>query len=282
MKKMLKIYWLVFGVVLLVFTSCENSGDIGNPPELPPYESMAMDFDDFSNNKSLMAENKSDEIAANENWFYSALVVGFWNTTLFANLAVPVAAYKTAFAHTPVSLENNKWQWQYTVEGFTSQYTARLTAELTSEEVLWEMYIMKTGIEGFEEFLWFSGVSQLDARSGYWTLNHSANFPENMLRIDWLIENDEVGSIKYTYVRELNDNRETDTFKDSYIIYGLKDTDMDAFYNVHAFNNDISEYVDVAIEWSRTNYNGHVRSLSYFENDNWHCWDETGQDIDCE
>ena len=57
---------------------------------------------------------------------------------------------------------------------------------------------------------------------------------------------------------------------------------MDAFYNVHAFNNDISEYVDVAIEWSRTNYNGHVRSLSYFENDNWHCWDETGQDIDCE
>ena len=277
-----KIYWLVFGIVLLVFTSCENSGDIGNPPDLPPYESMAMNFDGFINNKSLLTENKSLEIATNENWFYSALVVGFWNATLFTNLAVPVAAYKTAFVHKPVSLENNKWQWQYTVEGFTSQYTARLTAELTSEDILWEMYIMKTGIEGFEEFLWFSGVSQLDARSGYWILNHSANFPENMLRINWLVENEEVGSIKYTYIRELNDDREADTFKDSYILYGLKEADLDAFYTVHAYDNSKGAFVDVDIEWSRTNYNGHVRSLSYFEDDSWHCWDGTGQDIDCE
>ena len=39
------------------------------------------------------------------------------------------------------------------------------------------------------------------------------------------------------------------------------------------------------IEWNTTTLEGRVKSLSYFEDDLWHCWDSYANglaDIDCE
>ncbi len=276
----MKSFWILLTVILFSTAACDNSNEGETAPDLPPYSSMVMDFEDFDDNQATAIYNKSTAETSG-NWLYSRVVVGVWNTALFTTLAVPVASFKTAFAHKPEYLGNAKWQWAYTVEGFTSQYTARLTGELAGNEVIWEMYITKNGIDSFTEFLWFSGASQIDGQSGHWVLNHSAVYPENMLRIDWAIENEEIGNIKYTYVRDQNNDRNTDTFKNSYINYGLQTSELDAFYDIHAFDQQLNKFVDVNIEWSRQNYNGQVMAPDYFNDTNWHCWNGAGEDIDC-
>ena len=278
----MKRFWLLLTVILLSITACDNSNEGETAPDLPPYSTMVMDFEDFDDNQANVIYGKSTTGQANSNWLYSRVVVGVWNTALFTTLAVPVASFKTAFSQKPVYLGNAKWQWAYTVAGFTSQYTARLTGELAGNEVIWEMYVTKNGIDSFEEFLWFTGASQIDGQSGNWVLNHSAAFPENMLSIDWEIDNEEIGNIKYTYVRALNNNRNTDTFKNSYINYGLQMGELDAFYDIHAFDQNLNKFVDVNIEWDRTSFIGQVMAPDYYNDTNWHCWNGVGEDIDCQ
>ncbi len=274
--------WVLVVAMMFCFVACEKEGDA---PELPPYETMAMDFSKFADTKSTAMKGEamnSAELTTMYNYFYAGVTVGVWNVVLFTKLAVPVAAFKTAFTQYPVFLGKGKWQWSYTVEGFAGQYTARLTGEVLDEDLVWEMYISKSGINAFDETLWFSGVSAKDGSNGYWVLNHSAAYPEEMLRIDWLRESDDIGSLKYTYVRELNDNRETDTFKDSYIQYGIQESEYNLYYKVHAYDETKGMFADTEIEWSQTGHFGHVKSLSQFNDNDWHCWDENGADVDCE
>lgn len=272
---------MLVAMVIVTLNSCSNSDDVGTAPVLPPLSSMVINFNDFNNAPSRSANEKSTTQSDINHWEYASVVVGIWNTALYTTVAIPVASFRTAFSHEAEYVGGTKWQWSYTVDGFTSQYTARLTGELAGSQVQWEMYITKSGIDSFDEFLWFSGVSQTDGKSGYWLLNHSAAFPEDMLRIDWTVEGEEIGNIKYTYVRELNNERNTDQFKDSYIIYGLQDAELDAFYDVHAYDFINKAFVDTNIEWNRTNYNGRVMSLNYFQDSEWHCWDTVGDNIIC-
>lgn len=274
-------------MLFFALASCSTDNDDGDvnliAPNLPPEISMVMDFSDFDNNDGKSSiENKFKGLPDKGNWVYSAVVVGVWNTALVTTLAVPVASFRTALRYKAEYKGDAIWEWNYTVDGFTSQYSARLTGELSGSEVLWKMYITKSGIGAFDEFMWFSGASNIDGKSGYWNLNHSAAFPENMLRIDWEVTGDEIGSIKYTYVRELNDMRETDMFKTSSITYGLQAGDYDAFYNVYAYDANSEAFVNADIEWSRTNYNGRVKAEYYFEDVNWHCWDTLGENVACE
>lgn len=282
MRSMKKFRYILIACTILFFISCDNTGDTNENSELqlPPYQSMAIDFSDFMEDSNSGKSATASKVGGN--WLYSRIVVGVWNTALFTTLAVPVASFKSAFAHKPEYLGDNIWQWAYTVDGFTSQYGARLTGELTDGEVLWKMYLTKTGIGAFEEFLWFTGASAKDVSNGHWILNQSAEFPDQMLRIDWEVENEEIRDIKYTWVRELDDEDNTDHFKDSYLEYGLQEGDYNVFYNVHAYDADTEGFVDVNIEWNRTAYNGRVMSPSYFEDSSWHCWDTVGDDVACE
>ena len=144
------------------------------------------------------------------------------------------------------------------------------------------MYITKIGIGAFEEFLWFSGSSAMDGNSGYWLLNESAEKPEALLKIDWERTNDEIGNIRYTWVRELDEQENDDMFKDSYLEYGLQDGDFDAYFEAYAYDSNKQDFSDVRIEWSRITFVGRVRSFDYFEDEEWHCWDSNGDDIQCQ
>ncbi len=276
---------LVFTIVLLA--SCEKSEESPeneNSLTLPPYESMVIDFGEFAedSNSGKSAALVYDNKAPNGNWVFSRIVVGVWNSALFTTLAVPVAAFQTAFAHSPENLGDNTWQWTYSVDGFTSEYTARLTGEVTGEEVLWEMYITKTGIGAFEEFLWFSGSSAMNGNSGQWILNQSPEWPYAMLQIDWERANEEVAAIRYTWVREMDEQENVDLFRNSYLLYGLQEGDFDAYFTAHAYDGNIQDFADVRIEWSRDTFAGRVMAANYFEDEAWHCWDSTGEDVLCE
>jgi hypothetical protein len=130
--------------------------------------------------------------------------------------------------------------------------------------------------------MWYSGASKTDGKSSYWVLNHSAAFPYEMLHIDWVVEGEELGSIKYTYLREKNDQGAPDAFKKSFIEYGLQEGAYHVFYDVHAYNFNKMKFVDSDIEWHRTNHNGRIKALGYFGDSEWHCWNTNGENVSCQ
>lgn len=281
MKKILSIS-LIIVLVTGLFWGCEKNE---NPPSLPPVETMTIDFSNFTaGKKSATIDFQTRGIASvsNNNWLLAATTAGFWNIILTVNLAIPVAAFKKAIDNTPVYIDNKKWEWKYSVNAIGATYNARLTGQIQINDIKWEMYVSRDGVGAFAEFLWFNGTSAFDGKSGQWILNHSQQFPESMLQIDWILNGTNIGGIKYTYIRELKDNRTTDLFKTSYIEYGLTTNTLNAFYNIHYnISNTINDFKDVYIEWSTINYNGHIKAVHYFQDNLWHCWDGNGTDVTC-
>jgi hypothetical protein len=281
---MKKVLSLSFILVLIIGILSDCKKDNGDAPVLPPEGSMVIDFRNFESGKKsadMISELKG---VNNSTWEFSALVAGYWRAIINTTLAIPVASFKLAIDNDPVYIEDKTWQWSYNASIVINQvnvtYKARLTGQIRETDVLWKMYIAKEGAGAFTEFTWFEGTSKLDGTGGQWILNHSSQYPEPVLKIDWTSSGSAVGSVKYTYVRALNNNRVTDTFKDSTIEYGTKSTALNAYYTIHYFNG--LSFSDVNVEWNTTSHNGRVQCSAYFGNTNWYCWDSNLLNIQCQ
>jgi hypothetical protein len=281
MKKIISIS-LVTLLLSGLFLGCEKK-EPASAPVLPPVTTMSIDFSNFASTKSASSETdlKSIDGTDKSNWIVAATIAGIWNTILAVNLAVPVESFKLAVNTKPVYVSNNKWEWSYNFNVIGSTYKARLTGQAGQGDVKWEMYISKEGIGSFPELLWFNGTSTPDGKGGQWILNHSQQFPEPVLQIDWDNAASGISNIKYTYIREKKDDRTTDFFKTSFIEYGLTSNSLNAFYNVHQNTGVQDVFNDVFIEWSTTNHNGHIKANYHYKDDLWHCWNEAGDNITC-
>ncbi len=282
---MKKLILFIMGSLLMipVYFGCEKTED--TPPKLPPYESMMVDFSKFKV-QTKSASDMDDPgfikgYQTSANWQFAAGTVLFWNTLLTVTLAIPVTSFYASFNQKPEYLGKAKWEWKYDVSTLSGTYSARLTGEIRSSDIKWEMNLSKSGDNGFPEFKWFEGTSKLDGSGGQWILYHSNIYQEQVLQIDWEKSGQTVGQVQYTYVRSLNDNRVTDLFNGSYLIFGLQSNYFDAYYTVHSYNFNSQQFNDTYIEWSTTLYYGHVKAYHRFQDNNWHCWDNHGVDITC-
>jgi hypothetical protein len=195
-----------------------------------------------------------------------------WKLIINTTLAVPVASFKLAVNQVPVYLDVKTWQWSYNVSVASVTYKARLTGLIRSSDVQWKMYITKEGTGGFAEFVWFEGTSRLDGKGGQWILNQSSQSPGALLQIDWTKTGTTIGSVKYTYLKN-------DSFKTSYIEYGLTSSTLNAYYTIHYYNS--LKFSDVNVEWNTTTKNGRVKCLDYLGDLNWYCWDANKINITC-
>jgi hypothetical protein len=280
MKKLSSLL-LVITLITGLFLGCDKET---NPPALPPVGTMKIDFSNFvSPAKSALTggEIKDITIADKSNWALASTVAGVWNIILAVNLVIPVASFGQAVNSTPVYLDNKKWEWSYNFNVIGATYKSRLTGQIRSSDIKWEMYIRKEGIGAFDELLWYEGTSSLDGKSGQWILNYNQQFPEPFLQIDWEITGTDIGKIKYTYIRDKKDNRSADPFKSSFIEYGLTTNTLNAFYNIHQNNGVPNVFNDVFIEWSTTIHNGHIKASYYYQDNLWHCWNEIGDNVNC-
>jgi hypothetical protein len=271
---MKKIFSLLFILSLSTgfFTGCKK--DKGEPPVLPPQESMTIDFSNFISTKKSEALIPGQKGTANSNWEFAALTAGTWNLIINTTLAVPVAAFKTAVNQVPVYISTKNWQWSYTVTLPGGTYKARLTGLIGASNVQWKMYITGVSTDVFAEFLWFEGTSKLDGTSGQWIIYQSAASPVAYLQIDWTKPGTTIGTVEYTFIKA------GDSFNTSFIQYGLNSNVLNAYYTIHYFNG--VKFSDVNIEWSTTTHNGHVKSLDYLGDSNWYCWDANKVNTVCQ
>jgi hypothetical protein len=270
MKKLLSLS-LILILVSMCFTSCKK--DKGDPPVLPPVESMTIDFANFVIQKKSAEPTSVYKGAENSNWEFAAVAAGIFRIIVNTTLIVPVSSFRLAIEQTPVYVSEKNWQWSYDVVVAGSTYKARLTGSIGASEVQWKMYISKEGAGGFAEFVWFEGTSKTDGTSGKWILNQSSAVQVPVLRIDWSKSGALVGKVTYTIVKT------GDPYNTSYIEYGLTSSTLNAYYKVHYYNS--IDFSDLDAEWSTTTKNGRVKCIDYLGDDQWHCWDANKINVVC-
>jgi len=270
----LRLFLIIFTLGIISFGCTKEDA----PPDLPPEGSFVMQIDNMWKDGSpgpleaSMSESRT-------NFIFAAANVLWWNTILTVQMAIPVAAFVEAFNHEAVwDRPSRTWMWMYSFEinGFT--YTAELQGKTIDNEVQWSMYISKS--DTYTDFLWFSGISDLNNTYGSWNLykdpegggkDSEAGSP--FIDINWSINEDGSSEITYTNVEEALTNN------GNYIKYGkTTDPDLDAFYDIFIDWEDNL----ISIKWNTTDHYGRVLSMAHFKDPYWHCWDEFFRNIACD
>ena len=269
--------------VLLIFSmlflfACKEL-DLTDPletkPEMPPIASMQIDFSSFPENNTLAkitGKNSINNIEIHDNWAWAWIHGVAWKTLVSVGMSIPFAAFVESFNHEAVQQEDGRWLWEYSFSSHDSiNHTASLYATIDIGGIDWEMYITKETF--FDNFMWFSGRSDLFGKSGTWTFFTEPKNPEPWLGIEWEYnKSDSTGSIKYTDIHDKSDG------KGGYINYGLvADSTYDAFFNIYDAKKDNL----ISIKWNRETHEGRVKDFKHFGDDEWYCWNSNLENIEC-
>jgi hypothetical protein len=257
---------LVLVIAVLTVAGC---GDVSGAPTIPPEETFVIPFEDFANNDtnglvSFATGNQS-------NWNYAALAVGIWSTIIRVGLAVPVAAFRASFQHTPVQQPDGSWLWSYSVNILGSIYTAKLHAQFITEGVGWAMNISKEG--EYEDFLWYYGECNLPVTEGFWILKQSPAVPNDLVGINWS-RNISSGTYAVRYTNIVPGDSNNGGYIDTQYTKGVPYNHIWDLYNKTGDNHTY-------IEWSSTTGEGRVKDFKHFGDEDWHCWDSDRTNVAC-
>jgi hypothetical protein len=271
MKKLLT-FMLIIVLSAGFLTDCKKKKeDHGTAPDLPPSGSMTMDFSNFT----AVSKSAAQKGVETTNWEFASSVATVWEPIVTTTLAVPIAVLKKMDDQTEASaewIETNTWEWSYNATVSSVVYNARLRGVKGTTDVVWKLYITAGSSA---EFLWVEGTSLLTGASGQWTIKESATSNVALLQIDWTAASSAIATVKYTY------KKSGQTLAvDSYITLGSATGSYNASFAVYYKLGDAA-FSTVAIEWSKTNHNGRVKSTDYLGDSNWYCWDESKVNIEC-
>ena len=265
---------LLQAIIIILLLNCLYSckKNKGEPPVPPPYQSMIIDFNNFSSKKKSLDIIPGGKGTENTTWVFASTVAGVWSTLIESNLTIPIDSYRPIAGNNPVFLSDKLWQWSYNFNSGGSSYKAKLTGQISGSGALWKMYITKDISGGFTDFLWFEGTSNSDGSSGQWIFDQSPQSAGNMFQDDWTRSGTSITSVKYSYLKN-------DSYKGSYISYVLMTGIYDASYNIH-FSNSL--YSNADVEWNTTTKNGRLKCTDYLQDQNWYCWDSNKINILCQ
>ena len=252
---------LIFILMSAAFISCRQK-EKGDPPTLPPAETMQIDFSNFIVTYGASLSSLDVKGIDDSNWRTAAGIVFPWQE--FTDL-IPVRVYKAAVGYNAFLLSGSKWEWRYDVYA-GAEYEVRLTGETSKTQVKWEMYVSSGS---FPEFKWLEGTSNINGNSGSWTLYESHDSPTTLLQIDWTKAGANIEKIKYTYLK-------SGTNKDSYIEYGSASGDYNFYYTVHYYNESLDKFSDTNIEWRKPSNAGRI-----YLDGAWRCWNDQRNNILC-
>jgi hypothetical protein len=260
MKKLIPALLILISFSL-VMNSCKK--DKGDPPLLPPYETMLIDFSNFAALKKSAEAYPVTKGTESSTWQFAANLASVWNSLLADNCVIPLAAYLSATTNKAAYVSQNVWQWSYNFNPGATAYKARLQAKNSTSSVTWKLYVTLEGTGGFKDFLWVEGTSKADGSQGQWKFHLSPSSDVQIFQVDWSKSGDEVTEVIYKYTKN-------DTFKDSYINYHLNSSGFDAGYLIHFADGSFS---DSQIEWNLTTHDGRLKCVDYLQDENWYCWD---------
>lgn len=272
MKKRIELNRLLAILIAITLVTAIGSCDkepMNERPELPPLESLVMDFSDFS---QLPAGAKGTA-ETYENFAQAFVTVQFWSWASLATVALPATAYAHALQQDPEYLGDHTWEWSFGLDLQEESYEVVLTGErINNAEFSMEMVIYSTA-QPEQGMKWFDGVVRYDHTHAEWNLYGEGGV--KMLEAVWNKNYEtEAGDLTYTYVEP--DQEETG----SSIIYSYMPEEV---YDA-SFSISLSDGMTV-IEWNTTTLGGRIQDESKYGDTAWHCWEsaENGfADTECE
>jgi len=275
MKGLIKLF-IVLGI-FFTFQSCTQESNDDNPDNLAapiiPSESLftipTQSFGVVGDKESSSSRNSKS------NWAHAGLNVLLWNSVVFVNTSVPIAAFRRAFDFKAEYIGNMTWEWNYHYQAppanGSKKYDVSLTGKLINnkEEVAWTMTVTEE-VSG-NSFIWYEGVISRDHSSGNFTINKDPQDPKPYMNLSFVknLDTDDI-SIKFTNVST------ADPGLGDYIEWSTdKDNEYDRAYDVFT-KDDLLE-----IQSNSILKNGKVKHPSHFNDDEWHCWDTNRFNIEC-
>ncbi len=265
-------------LVLFILVLIPGCGDISGAPTIPPEETFVIPFDTLTGNATSTSAPLSEQfppaspLSSNQsNWNYAAFTVGLWGVVGLGVLAVPVAAFRASFLHTPVQQPDGSWIWSYSVMVGGSVYSAELHGQFIPEGVHWDMSISKEG--EYEDFLWYYGEHNLPVTEGFWILKKSQADPTDFIQIDWSRNISPVAyNIRYTNI--VPGGPENGGYIDVQYTEGAP---YDYSCDIYNKGQDNHTY----IEFSSSTGEGRVKDFNHFGDNDWYCWDSDRMNIVC-
>lgn len=266
MKRRMNQFVAIALVACLAITiSCEKKEKNGDAPMLPPVSTLVPDLDDimeaYQPEKSTQVEGPTYN-----NISMAILAITYWNAHLVVGLALPVASFTAAVNQEPERLDNDTWLWTYDFEYPEGEiiYTAELTADVVEDLVYWEMRIIQGEVL---DFVWYTGVSNVIATEGTWTLYDNPEDNNEFIYIDWEVDYEaETFTVNYENIRT------EDQYEGSYIEYGTADA-VNFYYEVYDSYEDVTYTIL---------YNSDTNEGSISDGVETGCWNEYFQDVSCD
>jgi hypothetical protein len=158
-------------VFLFLLASCQDNpvSFSDEPPELPPMESMEMDFSMFASGESQQKTGVADEHGRYSNFANAAGRVLIMKVAVGVNLVVPKILLKAAQDAEPEFNDQGEWVWSYSKTADDTLFEVRLVAtSVNGNEVNWRLFVTNTENDLHDQLL-FEGVTRKDEQSGRWT-----------------------------------------------------------------------------------------------------------------
>jgi len=260
------VFLLIISIIL-INTSCKKK-TTGEKPELPPVESLVMDFSDFDSRP----DQKKSMATTYNNFVYSYLNVAFWSTVSTGAVALPAVAYSNLLNQEAEKVDDNIWKWTYNFTWDGVSYVASLTTERLNNEEYTAELVIAFADSPESGFKWVEGIVRYDRTAASWNVyKHNEGDPVQLLDIDWT-KDYETGVSSLTYVYVEPGQPETG----SSITYGRDPSlDYNATYTI------ILSAQTIEIQWDTETKAGRVRNPYHFEDNDWHCWNSDLVDIEC-
>jgi hypothetical protein len=132
-----------------------------------------------------------------------------------------------------------------------------------------KMYVSETGI--YEDFMWIEGVILVDHSYAEWVLYED---PSN--RVPWLLVRSANDYLEETFSIVHTNVKMGGAENGSYLAYGnINSQEYNAYFRVSG------TFGIIDVEWDTITKAGRVWSDIFFEDEEWHCWDSTFMNVDC-
>lgn len=257
------IFVLLLGAT---FIGCSTATEeFGEAPELPPLESMSINFDELEAQSKIVAS----QTAVADSSFLIALVNVSLIKQLYDNsLELPQAILEGAKNVDPEFIGDATWQWTYSSSSEQGiPFSVRLTATLEPQWISWNFYVSVAFQQtDWDDVLLFSGTTSYDGTEGTWSLYNPVS-EVVIYSMEWQVLGDST-----TILMKIDPNEnEAATYE---IVYTFVDG-----YKTVTFADTENE-TQTTIRWNvetgagsivSPNYNGGVES----------CWDENRQNTTC-
>jgi hypothetical protein len=274
--KRLMLLFFTFGI-LFTLQSCNSDDHSDNPDNLtaPIIPSTAL-FTIPTQSFGLVGDKESASTRSGKsNWIHAGLNVLVWNSVVFVNTAVPIAAFGHAFDYEAGYIGNLTWEWKYQYQSppdhGAKKYDVSLTGKYINDgtEVAWTMTVNEAGDSN--KFIWYEGVVSTDHTGGIFTINHDPLDPQPYMSIAF----------------SRNSDTQDVTIRFSNVLAGdpgIGDYIEWRTHNGNAYDRAYDVFTDdslLEIEANQVQKNGRVKHPAHFNDNEWHCWDTFQFDIDC-